>query len=452
MTRNLILLGILAVAAVLAASLLAVPGYQEWTSDNPEAVAEFEAAMEAQRKLYKDEERKRLERTLKLDPDFAMAKLQLSRACEYSDPKRSEKLLEEALAADRSRLTDREAFLLERAELISNMEFDKASEAADAYLAEHPDDPYVLHIRGLEVWQRGDLETAERLNRHLLEISPNWVLAYNQLGYITMLQGRFAEAEEYFTSYRFIAPEQANPHDSLGELFLILGRYQEAIEGFEQALELRPDFWASYEHLMIAGALAQDWPLAERAVEMGRAVPDAPQEMFDVMACRLKLWKFDEEENWQAIQDEFEGGCVSEDERLKYVLDLHRAASMLGRFDEAKALEDQLRRTIDERAGTGWARRMEFMEPALLHMTGVRQALQGDLEGAITAMRAADRMLSYVTADIGIFKLSNRLLMAEVLRAMGDAGQAHKLLSQVRTINPELVREFEDDGMSWLGV
>ena len=60
--------------------------------------------------------------------------------------------------------------------------------------------------------------------QRLVEIAQNWVIAYNQLGYIAMASGRFVEAEEYFTSYRFVAPDQANPHDSLGELYLLLGR------------------------------------------------------------------------------------------------------------------------------------------------------------------------------------------------------------------------------------
>ena len=71
------------------------------------------------------------------------------------------------------------------------------------------DEAATIEAAAIRTFSVGDNETSERLNRRLLEISPNWVLAYNQLGYITMLQGRFAEAEEYFTSYRFIAPDQA---------------------------------------------------------------------------------------------------------------------------------------------------------------------------------------------------------------------------------------------------
>jgi Flp pilus assembly protein TadD len=233
MTRRIILLGIGAVAlVVVAATLTAVPRDAGWTSSSTEAVEAFEAALEANRKIYRNEAWAYLEKALELDPDFVAAKIEMAMLCSYEDPERAERLIAEAIAADRAGLTDRERFMVERAELMKAMKYDEANAAINAYLEEHPNDPHVLHLQALRVWQSGDLEEAERLNRRLLEISPNWVLAYNQLGYITMLQGRFAEAEEYFTSYRFIAPDQANPHDSLGELFIILGRYEQATESF----------------------------------------------------------------------------------------------------------------------------------------------------------------------------------------------------------------------------
>jgi tetratricopeptide (TPR) repeat protein len=112
-------------------------------------------------------------------------------------------------------------------------------------LAEVPqalDDPYLLEAAGNIAFARGDNAESEPLLGRLIEVGPNWVIAYNQLGYLTMREGRFAEAEEYLTSYRFIAPDQANPHDSLGEMYVILGRLPEAVESFETALEIKPDF------------------------------------------------------------------------------------------------------------------------------------------------------------------------------------------------------------------
>jgi tetratricopeptide (TPR) repeat protein len=453
MNRRLVLLGIgLVVMTVVAAALTAVPREPTWTSSSPDAVLALEAALEANSKLYKNEAGKHLERALELDPDFVAAKIEMAMFHAYENPERAEKLMAEAIAADRSGLSDRELFMVERAELMRDMKFDEASAAMDTYLAEHPDDPYVIHLRALEVWQSGKLEEAERLNRRLLEISPNWVLSYNQLGYITMLQGRFAEAEEYFTSYRFIAPDQANPHDSLGELFIILGRYEQAIDSFNQALELRPDFWASYEHLALAEGLSGDFGGAFGILDRGQGLPDAPEDMFESIRCGLNLWQLEEQRDWQAIADQADGPCVERFGEARFAAAFHRAYCQLGRFDEARAIEDRYRSKIQEAEKNSWQRRVESMEPALLFMTGVRQALEGDLQGAATAFRAADRHLSYVTAQVGIYKLGNQLLLAEVERALGEDGMAHKRLSQVRSINPEMVREFENDGLSALGL
>ena len=224
---RVLLLGIAGVVAIIVgASLLALPRSSDWTSSSPEAKAEFAASMEASEKLYFQEARSHLERALELDPQFVVAKVRMSELCRYEETQRSDRLLKEAIESDLSLLTERERFMVERAALLDELKFEEANKHLDTYVENHPDDPYVLHIKALQAWQRGELQSAEKLNKRLLEISPNWVLAYNQLGYITMMQGRFSEAEEYFTSYRFIAPDQANPHDSLGELFILLGRHE----------------------------------------------------------------------------------------------------------------------------------------------------------------------------------------------------------------------------------
>jgi hypothetical protein len=56
----------LALAAVVVigagVSLVAVPVEQEWTTSSPEALAEFELAMDARFKLYKEDEMRHLQR------------------------------------------------------------------------------------------------------------------------------------------------------------------------------------------------------------------------------------------------------------------------------------------------------------------------------------------------------------------------------------------------------
>ena len=228
------------VAASAAVGLVALGRDPELTTASPEALSEFEAAMDARMKLYQNEARSHLERAVELDPDFVLAKVLLAEY-QYDNPELREQLLADVATADLDRLSPRERFLARRALAYRDKEYEEAAELLGAYLATYPDDPWVLHIKADMAWKKGKNEVAERAFRRLIEVSPNWVFAYNMMGYITMAQGRFEEAEEYFTSYRFIAPDQANPHDSLGELFLIVGRYDEAHECFDTAISLKPD-------------------------------------------------------------------------------------------------------------------------------------------------------------------------------------------------------------------
>ena len=219
---------VLALAAVVVAAvaliLNALPTGAEWTTDSPEALAEFNAAVDAQMKLYHNEVQAHLERALELDPDFVMAKLYLADQVKMDDDGRSASLWNDVISADQSKLSERERVLIDRARALQENRYEDADEMLDSYLADHPNDPFLLHRKALTLWMAGDFDEAERLNRRLIEIAPNWVIAYNQLGYIAMSQGRFVEAEEYFTSYRFVAPDQANPHDSLAELYIMIGR------------------------------------------------------------------------------------------------------------------------------------------------------------------------------------------------------------------------------------
>ena len=57
-----------------------------------------------------------------------------------------------------------------------------------------------------------------------------------------------------------------------------------------------------------------------------------------------------------------------------------------------------------------------------------------------------------MNADIGVFKLENRLALVEVLLARGHQAEAHALLSQVRTVNPTRAASFESDGLQVLGL
>jgi len=114
MKRGFWMLAAATVLITAGVTLIALPRGDEWTTVSAEALREFEAAMEAQTKLYKLEAKAHLDKALELDPDFVIAKLQFQEYAYGDEKERGKRLLEEALAADLDRLTPRERLMVER--------------------------------------------------------------------------------------------------------------------------------------------------------------------------------------------------------------------------------------------------------------------------------------------------------------------------------------------------
>jgi len=444
------------VVALVAVSLIALPKGAEWTTDSPEALAEFTAAVDAQMKLYHNDVQEHLEKAIELDPDFVIAKLYLSDQVKMDDKDedRAQRLWNDVMAADRSRLTEREQVLIERARALQEKRYEDAAQMLDSYLADHPNDPFLLHRKALTAWVTGDFDEAERLNLRLIEIAPNWVIAYNQLGYIAMSQGRFIEAEEYFTSYRFVAPDQANPHDSLGELYIMIGRYDEAETSLFRSIEIKPDFWAAYDHLAMTRMMIHDFAGAQDALVMAEEVGEIPDYWKTGIGCFLNIRELANNEQYReilAVRDEspecFEGHSQGHTNVM-----VHRAACLLGEWDVAKSIEDDFAKLMAEVEKGAVNREKSSVVGALAHLRGVRLAVEGDLEGAIESFKEADHNMTYIQASNGLFKLYNRLLLVETLFAAGTDGKAHKVLSKVRSVNPRFAEDFEEQGFKMLGL
>jgi tetratricopeptide (TPR) repeat protein len=432
-------------------TLVALPSGPEWTTDSPEALTEFQAAKDAQMKLYYDEAEEHIRRAYELDPEFVMAKLMYSDWFRREDEELAKKMREEVLATDTSKLTPRERFFIERARAYHEERSEDIVALVDEYVAKYPNDPYILNEKAIRTWRLGELEEAERLYQRLVEINPNWVIAYNQLGYITMMQGRFTEAEEYFKSYRFIAPDQANPYDSLGELFITVGRYDEAEESLEKALEIKPDFWASYAHLVLMKAFNGDLEGAREVIVRIRNA-DGPEEMLFGMECLEHYTALRNAEAWQQIMDEADSKCAEGFKEGFSTVTTHFAACKLGDWEKAMEMEVEAANLLEKVEGHAAEKDIMTLRGAFLHMQGVRLALQGEYEEAEEKLRAADKGLTYVEAGVSMYKLFNRMILAEVLLASGQDAEAHGLLTKVRGVNPVMVAEFEDSGLKAIGL
>jgi Flp pilus assembly protein TadD len=439
------------VVAAAGVTLATLPKEQEWTTVSPEALAEFQAGIDAQMKLYESDAARHFERAVELDPDFVLANLFSLQHVSRDNSELREARWAKVVAADTSKLTPRERFFVESRIAYHEDRPDDAVSLLEECVTKYPNDPYILNQKALRAWHAGRMEEAARLYQRLVEMSPNWVIAYNQLGYINMGKGRFAEAEESFKSYRFIAPDQANPHDSLGELFITLGRYDEAEESLEKAIEIKSDFWASYAHLALLKGLSGDLGGARDVITRAEEA-EAPKKWLTEMDCSQRYMAMRNAEQWQEILDLAETECVTDWKNGFAAMTTHFAASKLEKWEKALALEVEAANMLDKVEKASDSRFIGTMRGAFAHMQGVRLAFQGNYAEAEEQLRIADDELTYVEAGTATYKLYNRMILAEVLLADNQDAEAHGLLSKVRSVNPLMIAEFEDTGLKMLGL
>jgi predicted O-linked N-acetylglucosamine transferase (SPINDLY family) len=120
--------------------------------------------------------------------------------------------------------------------------------------------------------QRGELDTAERRLRELLDREPEFARAWNALGVVQMQQGRLEEAESSLLKALRAAPEDYRAHLNLGKLLNALRRAAEAESHLRAAATLAPDSADAYFGLAAllrdGGQLEESERCVRRAIEL----------------------------------------------------------------------------------------------------------------------------------------------------------------------------------------
>jgi tetratricopeptide (TPR) repeat protein len=444
MKRTWILIGT-TLALVVAATVvvLTVSRRSPWTTRSPQALAAFEAGLEARMRYYNNDAQRDFERALELDPDFAAARVLLLSST-YGKEER-QKLIDKLEKTDLEPLSARERFLVTYALAQLHNDPDRASQLLDTFLARHPRDPWGLSIASGRAWDREDFDEASRLYQRLLDVDPNWLQAKNHLGYLDMARGKFAAAEEAFRSYAYAAPDQANPHDSLGELLTLIGRYPEAKAELEKALAVRPDFCASYGHL-IRLALAEAQPEAFGPI-LDRAAKNCAEMDMAAIRCQA-LWfgaflRSDFDAPWRdgfAEKCDATAGGEKEMMREPNVLE-QRLALLTGRDAVARAQEAIPEQILSSSRKLGRTFK-RLLEADQLHMKGVRDLAEGRPADAVASLREADQRMTYWGVDQGQFKLFNLLTLARAERRAGDAAGADATVAQVAAVNRPFAEQW----------
>jgi len=145
--------------------------------------------------------------------------------------------------------------------------------------------------------QAGDLDTAERAYRQILQDEPQHAAALTNLGVLLVQRGQFQEAAVLYEAAVRATPNLPDAHFNLGNLYRRLNRLSEAAMAFENVLRLVPDHARAHLNLGLVVSDGGNWPTAaecfRRAVVADADIPEGFHLLWDALT---RLSRIDEAE------------------------------------------------------------------------------------------------------------------------------------------------------------
>jgi tetratricopeptide (TPR) repeat protein len=215
-----------------------------------------------------------LEKSVELDPQFAMAYLYLGET--YFELGNLDAALEAYKTAKlhSEKTTEKERLHIEVifAQWVER-DTDKRFRLLKEWVAKYPKEKEAHYELGF--YYRG----RQRYDEALQEFQKALQLDHDMGGALNMLAYTYADIEDYekaleiFERYAEVMPGDPNPLDSMAELYFKIGKLDEAIEKYNETLDINPNFGCE-SRLAYIYALKQDYPEATRLID--RYIQRAP--------------------------------------------------------------------------------------------------------------------------------------------------------------------------------
>ncbi|KAG5887178.1 hypothetical protein JTB14_028981 [Gonioctena quinquepunctata] len=113
-----------------------------------------------------------------------------------------------------------------------------------------PDDPFIMHEKGVISFQNLDFEAAEMSFKDALRrvkkikkgiVPQRWAPLLNNLGHTCRKLKKYGEALEFHNQALLLTPQSASTYSALAYVQVLMGNYDEAVEWFHKALGLKRD-------------------------------------------------------------------------------------------------------------------------------------------------------------------------------------------------------------------
>ncbi|NNE44926.1 MAG: protein kinase, partial [Gemmatimonadetes bacterium] len=186
-------------------------------------------------------------RAIELDPDFAVAHMEISQA--YDLLGHNDKVIEhfERAVELADRLPERQRQLVRARMEIRDDEDERAEERLEDLIARFPDevDAY-LTLEGLVGGKQGRLDRGLEVMERAVRANPHSSRLRNNYAYALHRNGRYSEAIRELETYQRLEPNEPNPIDSLAEVYLIVGQPERALEKYGDVLAMDSTFFSAY--------------------------------------------------------------------------------------------------------------------------------------------------------------------------------------------------------------
>ncbi|XP_030754617.1 cell division cycle protein 16 homolog isoform X2 [Sitophilus oryzae] len=113
-----------------------------------------------------------------------------------------------------------------------------------------PEDPFIMHEKGVICFQNQDFESAEKHFNEALEkinkikkgpIPPTWAPLLNNLGHTCRKLKKYEEALDFHSQALLLQPQSASTFSAIAYVHVLMENYDEAVDWFHKALGLKRD-------------------------------------------------------------------------------------------------------------------------------------------------------------------------------------------------------------------
>ncbi len=105
----------------------------------------------------------------------------------------------------------------------------------EQYLIDHPDDYYAINKLGVAFVNDGKISEAKECFYRAIEIAPNFVPPYSNIGNLYTEEGRYEEALMWYKKALEIDPNFVSARTNLAHLYRVTGKVDMAVEELKKA-------------------------------------------------------------------------------------------------------------------------------------------------------------------------------------------------------------------------